>query len=71
MQKTKIVVIAVIVFLSLAAFKTMSPAADASKPCLLGYKAFCSFAPISTLILIAAAAGTFFATKGIIMGGKA
>jgi hypothetical protein len=45
MRKLRIVFIAAIVILSLAAFKTVTPAADASKTCLLGYKAFCSFAP--------------------------
>ncbi len=31
---------------------TLLPRAAASKPCLLGYKALCSFTPISTLILL-------------------
>jgi hypothetical protein len=68
MQKTRLLVIAVIVFLSLAAFKTASPAVDASKECLLGYRAFCSFTPVSTVILALAAVGTFFATKAIVLG---
>jgi hypothetical protein len=71
MQKQKIALIAVIVILSLAAFKTATPAVDASKACLLGYKAFCSFTPVSTLILAMAAIGTFFATKSIVLGGSA
>ena len=33
---------------------TLIPRAAASKACLLGYKALCSFTPISTLILLAA-----------------
>jgi hypothetical protein len=71
MQKTKLLVIVVIVFLSLAAFKTAAPAVEASKDCLLGYRAFCSFTPVSTVILAVAAVGTFFATKGIILGKSA
>ena len=70
MQKTRIVIIAVIVILSIAALKTAMPAEEASKACLLGYKALCSFAPISTLILALAAVGTFFATKKIVLGGS-
>jgi hypothetical protein len=47
----------------LAAIKTIMPFPYVSKPCLLGYKAGCSFAPISTGILISAAAVTFFVAK--------
>ena len=32
---------------------TLIPSAAASKACLLGYKAHCSFSPISTIILLA------------------
>ena len=71
MQKLKIVIIAVIVILSLAAFKTAIPSTEASKQCLLGYKAFCSFTPISTAILIIAAISIFFAKRGVILGGSA
>jgi hypothetical protein len=71
MRKLRLVVILVIVFLSIAAIKTAAPAAEASKHCLLGYKAFCSFTPVSTLILAIAAIGTFFATKRIVLGGPA
>jgi hypothetical protein len=52
MEALKIVAIVVIVILSIAAAKTVIPNAEASKPCLLGYKAACSFAPISTAILV-------------------
>lgn len=31
---------------------TLIPLASASKPALLGYKALCSFTPISTIILV-------------------
>ena len=71
MQILRVVAVAVIVILSIAAVKTVIPNAEASKPCLLGYKAACSFAPISTVILIVAAIGTFIVTKGIILGGSA
>jgi len=71
MKKLRIFAIAVVVILGLAAFKTVVPSADVSKPCLLGYKAACSFAPISTAILVAATIGAFIATKRIILGGPA
>jgi hypothetical protein len=58
-----IVVYAVIVILIIAAVKTALPEAKASKPCMLGYKALCSFTPISTIILIAAAIAVFFLTR--------
>lgn len=35
----------------LLALSTLIPRADASKDCLLGYKAFCTFTPGSTFIL--------------------
>ena len=38
---------------------TLAPSPGAGKACLLGYKAKCSFAPISTLIMLAAAAVLF------------
>lgn len=68
MQALKIVAIAAIVILSLAAVKTAIPNAEASKQCLLGYKAACSFTPISTLILAVAAIGTFFISRNVILG---
>jgi len=37
----------------LLALLTLLPLATASKPCLLGYEALCSFSPISTIILLA------------------
>ncbi|MGW8289537.1 MAG: hypothetical protein ACWGNP_04625, partial [Candidatus Bathyarchaeia archaeon] len=48
--KTKIYM--VIVALILAAVKTIIPFPYVSKPCMLGYKSGCSFAPISTIILV-------------------
>ena len=38
---------------------TLVPSPGASKACLLGYKAKCSFTPISTLIMLEAAAVLF------------
>jgi hypothetical protein len=63
-----LVVAAVIIILSIAAVKTAIPNSQASKPCLLGYKATCSFTPISTAILILVAIITFLVTKNMIMG---
>ena len=53
----------IIVVLSIAAAKTAIPNAAASKPCLLGYKATCSFTPISTAILVLADVITFFVAR--------
>ena len=47
----------------LAAVKTIMPFPYVSKPCMLGYKSGCSFAPISTVILIAGAAITYYIAK--------
>ena len=47
-------IIFIIVHSSLAAI-TLIPLGIASKPCFLGYKALCSFSPISTLVLLALA----------------
>ena len=68
MQALQIVSVAVIAILSIAAVKTVIPNDKASKPCLLGYKAACSFTPISTIILILAAIGTFILAKNVILG---
>lgn len=68
MQALKIVAIAAIVILSLAAVKTVIPNEDVSKPCLLAYKAGCSFTPISTVILAVAAIGTFVISRNVILG---
>ena len=53
----------VIVVWVLAAVKTIIPFPYVSKACLLGYKSGCSFAPISTAMLIAGAAITYFVAK--------
>ena len=48
--RTKVYI--VIVALILSAVKTVIPFPYVSKPCMLGYKSGCSFAPISTAILV-------------------
>ncbi|MCW4004557.1 MAG: hypothetical protein NWE95_11670 [Candidatus Bathyarchaeota archaeon] len=63
MQAIAIVVYVVLFILVIAAVKTLIPNEQASKPCLLGYKAACSFTPISTIILITIAIGIFLITK--------
>lgn len=63
MQAITIVVYFVLFILVIATVKTLIPNQKASKPCLLGYKAACSFAPFSTIILIAIAIGIFLITK--------
>lgn len=68
MQTLRIVAIAVVVILSIAAVKTVIPNEEASKPCLVGYKAACSFAPISTAILAIAAIGAFVLARSVILG---
>jgi hypothetical protein len=68
MQVLTIVAVAVIVILSIAAVKTVILDANAGKPCLLGYKATCSFTPISTTILILAAVITLFVITYVIVG---
>jgi hypothetical protein len=60
MEVIKIVIYIAIVIVIIAAVKTALPEASASKPCLLGYKALCTFTPISTIILFAIAATLFF-----------
>jgi len=69
MQTQTIIVLAVIAILIIAAIKTVIPNADTSKPCLLGYKAACSFTPISTAILIIAAVIVFLVANQLIAGG--
>jgi hypothetical protein len=53
----------IIVAWVLAAIKTIIPFPYVSKACLLGYKASCSFAPISTVILVVAAVITYVIAK--------
>ncbi|MBN2103342.1 hypothetical protein JW835_04795 [bacterium] len=43
------------IILTLAGIGTLIPEASASKACMIGYKAHCTFTPISTLICFFAA----------------
>lgn len=42
----------VTIIITIGAISTVVPSSVASKECLLGYKAHCSFTPISTLICV-------------------
>ena len=59
--RTKVYI--VIIALVLAAVKTAIPFLYISKACILGYKAGCSFTPISTMILVVAAVITYVVAK--------
>ena len=59
--KTKVYI--VIVALILAAVKTIIPFPYVSKPCMLGYKSGCSFAPVSTIILVVMTIITYIVAK--------
>ncbi len=37
---------------SLGAIATLIPQAGASKPCMLGYSALCTYTPVSTIVLL-------------------
>lgn len=60
---TKTKVYLVIMALILAAVKTIIPFPYVSKPCMLGYKAGCSFTPISTIILVVMIVFTYLVAK--------
>jgi len=47
------VLLIVSIILALAAVKTALPSDTAGHDCLLGYRACCSFTPVSTVILLA------------------
>jgi hypothetical protein len=68
MQALTISAVALILIWSIAAVKTVIPSSVASKPCLLGYKATCSFTPISTAICVLGTVITFAVSKNIIVG---
>ena len=53
----------VIVALVLSAIKTIIPFPFVSKACMLGYKAGCSFTPISTIILVIATVIVYIIAK--------
>jgi len=59
--RTKVYI--VIIGLVLAAIKTVIPFPYVSKACMLGYKAGCSFTPISTVILVVMIIITYVVTK--------
>jgi len=59
--KTKVYI--VIVALVLCAVKTVIPFPYVSKACMLGYKAGCSFTPISTVILVGMIVATYIVAK--------
>ena len=44
------------IVITIAALWTLVPQASASKPCLIGYKAHCTFTPISTVMCVVLAA---------------
>jgi len=44
------------IIVTIAALWTIVPQASASKSCLIGYKAHCTFTPVSTLICLVLAA---------------
>jgi len=47
-----LILLAALIASAVAAVITVIPDSSASKDCMLGYKAHCSFTPISTIILI-------------------
>jgi hypothetical protein len=63
MNVLTIVSVFIMFALSIAAVKTAIPNSDVSKPCLIGYRATCSFTPVSTIILVVAAIATFFVAR--------
>jgi hypothetical protein len=67
MNALTVIFVFIIAALSIAAAKTAIPNSNASKACLLGYRATCSFTPISTAICIAAAVVVFVVAKRMIL----
>ncbi len=49
---TYVVLLITTILFTLAAISTLIPAANASKECMLGYRAHCAFTPISTIACI-------------------
>jgi hypothetical protein len=47
------------------AIATVIPNANASKECHLGYRAYCSFTPLSTIISVVGALVVFFVARGL------
>ena len=46
------ILLALTILFTLASISTLMPQASASKACFLGYKAHCTFTPISTVICV-------------------
>ena len=59
MNVLTVVSVFIMTVLGIAAIKTVIPNPNASKLCLLGYRAVCSFTPASTAFLVIAAIATF------------
>ena len=59
--RTKVYIVIVTLILSIV--KTFIPFPLVRKPCILRYKAGCSFTPISTIILVAMTIIAYVATK--------
>ena len=67
-MNTQTIVAAFVMFIwVICAVKTVIPNVDASKACLLGYKATCSFTPVSTVICIVGAVVTFVVAKRLML----
>ncbi|MBN1482761.1 hypothetical protein EH223_12300 [candidate division KSB1 bacterium] len=52
------ILLSLTIIITLAALWTIVPQATASKVCLIGYKAHCTFTPISTIVCLLLAAAT-------------
>ncbi|MCD4833993.1 MAG: hypothetical protein K8R31_09375 [Bacteroidales bacterium] len=55
---------------TLAALSTVIPSESASKLCMIGYKAHCTYTPISTIICIIPAGVTCFIRKRFFVSYK-
>ncbi len=55
---------------TLAAVSTILPSYSASKACMIGYKAHCTFTPISTILCIIPAGITCFIRKRFFVSYK-
>lgn len=67
-MNTQTIIAAVVIFIwVISAIKTVIPNADASKACLIGYKATCSFTPISTAICLIGAVISFVVAKRLMV----
>ncbi len=64
------ILLALTLIFTLAAVSTVIPYENVEKVSMLGYKASCSFAPISTLLCIAFAGATCFIRKRFFISFK-